>query len=33
MSMPRILLGAAMVAALSMSLVGQQAPVGIHHIQ
>ncbi len=33
MSMHRILLGAAMVAALSMSLVAQQAPVGYHHIQ
>jgi hypothetical protein len=33
MSMPRILLGAAMVAALSISLVAQQSPVGYHHIQ
>lgn len=33
MSMPRILLGAAMVAALSIPLVAQQAPIGYHHIQ
>ena len=33
MSMPRILLRAAMVAALSISLAAQQAPVGYHHIQ
>ena len=33
MSLPRILLGAAMVAALSISLTAQQAPTGYHHIQ
>ena len=33
MPIPRILLGAAIAAALSVSLAAQQAPVGIHHIQ
>jgi hypothetical protein len=33
MSMPRILQGAAIVTALSISLAAQQEPVGYHHIQ
>lgn len=33
MSMPRILLGAAIAAVLSIPLAAQQAPTGYHHIQ
>ena len=33
MSMPRILLGAAIAAVLSMALTAQQAPSGYHHVQ
>ncbi len=33
MTIPRVLLGAAMAAALSIPLTAQQAPTGYHHIQ
>jgi len=33
MSIPRILLGAAMAAALSIPVTAQQAPTGYHHVQ
>ncbi len=33
MTIPRVLLGAAMAAALSIPLAAQQAPTGYHHVQ